>query len=810
MKNLSVRMQVTVIISLLLSGLVVSSKAAPSFSDPLIDFDSIICIARGCHPSEEHICDQFFGCFAAKGGSIYIVSGFKNNQRKVTDLLENATPKNGRYMGKKLTGGSFVSPDLSYDGKTILFGWKPGSTAYQRTWDIDQCFHIFKINIDGTDLEQLTDGKYNDFDPCWMPSGRIVFNSERRGGFGRCHGRAVPTYCLASMKADGSDITFLSYHETNEWNPSIDNKGMIIYSRWDYVDRDDCIAHHPWICYPDGRDPRSWHGNYPVSISTMEDVLKLNIPGVGKGGDGKWPDGRFLRPEAEVNVRAIPNSSKWVAIGTGHHTQSFGEIVVIDPNIRDDGKMSQITGITTKKTNWSDATAPWATPWPLSEELFLASYNGDIVLLDKDANRLLVCPKSATPAAGLSDSKLLDPIPVKAREKPPAIATQTFEGEREKLPHQCARLSVMNVNNSDLPFPANTKIKWLRIVQLTPKSTPNINDPRVGDASESTCRLSLGIVPVESDGSAYFQAPVDRAIYFQALDSNFRAVQSMRSLTYVHKGENLTCLGCHEDKWKTTPATNPIALKRDPTLLKPEFAEAIPVSFHHTVKSIFESKCKTCHTQEKKGPDMSYSSLMPYVFHFCDRGWPYLNGNLPTAEIGGSRTIPGYFGAIRSRLYSHLLPSHHNVNLTSDEIHRVVIWLDCNTNELGSEANVSGQQASPSQVVYPTIDVDKNNLLGVEPWLPEVTVAHKAAAAPIKTIPYSISSTVGKLSIDGVSTNAHCVEIFTMRGQRLAIERGRGNLHYSISKQQLGSGMFIVRLALDSGVFSETVSLAGR
>ena len=58
----------------------------------------------------------------------------------------------------------------------------------------------------------------------------------------------------------------------------------------------------------------------------------------------------------------------------------------------------------------------------------------------------------------------------------------------------------------------------------------------------------LGTVPVEADGSAYFEAPAGKAIYFQALDEQGMAVQSMRSATYVHPGEQLTCQGCHERK----------------------------------------------------------------------------------------------------------------------------------------------------------------------------------------------------------------------------------------------------------------------
>jgi hypothetical protein len=797
MKYLSIRKIIPVIVSLLITGAVSPSIAQLSFTNPLLDFDSILCVGRGCRPSEEHLCDQFFGCFASPGGSIYIVSGFKNNQRKVTDLLQNATVQTGRYAGRKLTGGSFVSPDLSYDGKTVLFGWKPGSTAYVRSWDKDQCFHIFKINIDGTGLVQLTDGVFNDFDPCWLPSGRIAFISERRGGYGRCHQRAVPTYTLHSMKADGSDIIALSYHETNEWNPSVDNNGMIIYSRWDYIDRDDCIAHHLWICYPDGRDPRSWHGNYPVPTTTME--------------GSNWPDGRNLRPWAEVSMRAIPNSSKYVATATGHHTQSFGDLIIIDQDKRDDGKMSQITGITTTKMNWKDEAGPWATPWPLSESYYLASFNGDIVFLDKSANRLMVCPRSATPAANLNGFKLLDPIPLKARPKPPDISVQTFEGERAKIPHEPARLSVMNVYDADLPLPTGTKIKWIRVIQLIPKAKIYINNPRVCVASEAVARMPLGIAPVESDGSAHFEAPVDRGLMFQVLDSNFMAVQSMRSLTYVHKGEHLTCFGCHEDKWKAPVIVNPIAMTRAPSKLQTEFKEALPVSYYRTVKPVFDAKCVSCHKQRAKGPNMSYNSLKPFLFYYCFEGspeWPYTNGNINQREIGGSRSIPGKVGARRSRLYNFCKPTHYDVSLTKDELHRIALWLDCNSNELGSEENVPAQQRG--ELIWPSLDVDPLNPLGVEPPLPVVANEKPAIIRPVALTKHAVHINSGNLKIYGPCSRTHQVEIFNASGQRLAHFNGIGNLNYTVPMKTLPSGLLVVNIEADGKKYGQAIPVTGK
>jgi Tol biopolymer transport system component len=62
-------------------------------------------------------------------------------------------------------------------------------------WAQGRSYHVFRMNLDGSDLRQLTDGTWNDFDPCFMPSGRIAFTSERRGGYLRC-GRVCPTFTV--------------------------------------------------------------------------------------------------------------------------------------------------------------------------------------------------------------------------------------------------------------------------------------------------------------------------------------------------------------------------------------------------------------------------------------------------------------------------------------------------------------------------------------------------------------------------------------------------------------------------------------
>ena len=679
-----------------------SLRRETALANPLLNFRDLLFIERGIS-GPSHICYQYYGHNGRPGGGLYLLKdAFTANPVKV-DLLAGKTVTKGPMAGKSLSGGSFVSLDLSFDGKRIAFGWSPGGG---KDMELESRFRIFVCDITGDHLTQLTgDVNADDIHPCWLPGDeRIVFMSTRRGGFGRCHSIPMPICVMYSMKSDGSDLYCIDWHETNEWHPSIANDGMIVYTRWDYVDRDAVITHHFWKCWPDGRDPRSLHGNYPLPLSTIE-------PNSG-------PQGLNLRPMAEFNIRAIPGTTaKYVAISGPHHGQAFGEVVVLDVAVPDDGMVSQVKKITAGPLH-SDETGAYGTPWPLSENFFLCNYMGGLYLLDGAGNRSLLY---ATPQTGNANDKnsLLRPIyPTPLRPKKladgsdyPKVPPQTYAGARASLAeHKPATIAVMNVNIADTPLPPGSNPKWMRIVQLLPKTTVNADNPRTGYGTQSLTRMSLGVVPVEQDGSVYCEAPVGKTLYFQLLDEDGLAIHSMRSATYVHEGERLSCVGCHEDKWENPPPPSgtPLALRRPPSKLRPEVSEgAIPYNWARLVKPVLDAKCAGCHLKEKKGPDMSYASLGKYAF--CFQGQ---QGNFTSPLVGGSRTTPGKFGARFAKLTPFLTDKHYAVKLTLDEYRRITMWLDLNSNELGSYAKVDEQRRG--EVIWPELDVEPWNPLGLE------------------------------------------------------------------------------------------------
>jgi hypothetical protein len=702
-----------------------------ALANPLLDFRELLFLKR--HLSTyNHMCDQYYGITQRPGGGLFILSDPFGPSPSVRDVLAGAAVANGRLQGRRLAcgtadGGSFLSPDLSFDGRSIAFAYVEcegsGGHAFHTDparghWPETRSYHVFTVGADGSDLRMLTDGTWNDFDPCFMPSGRIAFISERRGGYLRC-GRVCPTYTLFDMAPDGSDIRRLSHHETNEWHPSVTHDGLIVWTRWDYVDRHGQVAHMPWITTPDGRDPRSVHGNFAL---------------------------RSRRPDMEVDVRAIPGSRRFVATAAPHHGQAFGSLVVVDPEAEDDDGSAPVRRLTPDcgfpESQGSRGGLAYGQAWPLGERYYLCAYAcPSPPVPGRRTGRAAVYGIYLVDAFGNKELIYLDaeischnPIPLRPRPRPAVVpepsARPAPPGRSLAAPGRSpagaapaeGTVALVNVYQSLKPWPEGTRIKTLRVVQVLPLSIPSaavrhatgLQIPQAAD-SVNLARAVLGTVPVEEDGSAHFVLPAGKEVFFQALDEKGLAVQSMRSGTHVQPGERLACAGCHEPRYRAAPAAaqTPMALRRPPSRLVPDVDGTNPFSYPRLVQPVLEKHCVACHVKNAgKAPRLdaevvryparasymnpvtayyaSYVSLAP-KYGFWDYGDHY-------------RTIPGKFGARASRLYPMLEAGHHDLKLPPEDLHRIAVWLDLCSSFYGAYEDENGQAQLRGEVVRPTLE----------------------------------------------------------------------------------------------------------
>ena len=612
--------------------------------------------------------------------------------------------------------GLFATPSLSYDAKTLYFAFADFSKVQDPDPDapVLNAFHmraegdateqvarfltesdgkycLYRMNLETGESEKLTDGPWDDFDPTLLPDGSLAFMSTRRGGFARCNQTWEPIMIATLHKRtpDGQ-IRHLSWHETNEWTPAVLDDGRILYTRWDYVDRNAARFQGLWLSNPDGTGAVALFGNYTEN------------------------------PVACIQGRPIPNSNKIVFTATAHHTAVGGSIVILDPT---KVKYDPETGLDSPESieritpeiafpetpnDDGEMNLPdqyYYSPNPLSEDFFLVSYSFEPANGYLTTNGALTEDTVGSGKLGLyyrdrfgnlellfDDEKYSCryPLILRERETIPATIPSLLPDESASNVERAAdgktetgTFTLFDVRESLWPFPADRKIKELRVYQLLPKFPSHAGHlPPIGHDYAGNARMYLGSVPVEDDGSAYFTAPARKPLYFQAVDESGRAVQTMLSEVYLQPGENRGCVGCHEQQQTTFPnSENRVkAALRAPSEIAPGPDGTRPFSFPILMQPLLDKRCVECHSGLEDGakpaligePEdrftVSYNNLKPYLRWYA---W--------FETIHEVVSMPGECGADMCRLADIIDDENHkDIGLTDEERRLIYFWLDSN------------------------------------------------------------------------------------------------------------------------------------
>lgn len=661
-----------------------------ALANPLLGEIESLLFTKRRPGSFDHMSDQYYGWWSKPGGGIYVLRGIRSDQPTEQCLTTSFN-----------SSGSFLRPTLSYDGQKILFAWcrhYPDLAAEPDKLDKanvpeDAFFHLFEMNLDGSGVRQLTHGKYDDFDGRYLPDGRIVFLSTRRGqalqvgrasaartvarpdlpdSYVRCGGgpeRPVAVYTLHTMNADGTDLVAISPFEMFEWTPDIARDGSIIYSRWDYIDRDNMPYMGLWAIGPDGGNARIVYGNYTKA------------------------------PHCAFEAKPIPGSSKIIFTASAHHAQTMGSLVLLDPGVGLEGE-APITRLTPEVAfpeieGWPRTS--YANPWPLSERFYLVSWGAEgaqrpgpagwdrwyavgrpddgmaLYLFDAATRTRELLWADAVTACG-------DPIPVRSRERPPVLPGGIADDAAPE-----GRFLLADVYQG-LPGIVRGTIKSLRLVAVPAKTHPTMNFPNLGVTNDDPGKCVLGTVPVEEDGSAYFRVPAGVIVFFQALDERGGAVQTMRSVTHVQPGQTLSCIGCHEHRQQAPPVRPALAAIREPSRLRLGPDGSWPLRFDRLIQPMLDAQCVSCHhpaathavaAKFNLTPEQAYETLVQY-------GQPSVHDQVWAAYRRG-HSLSGDGIAQRSALLKMLEspPAQCEAQLDADSRERWLTWLDTYAQRLG-------------------------------------------------------------------------------------------------------------------------------
>jgi hypothetical protein len=525
--------------------------------------------------------------------------------------------------------GGMRDPQVHYDGKKVIFAYrKDGECQY----------HLYEINVDGSGLRQLTDGLFDDIEPSYLPDGGIVFVSSRCKRWVNCWLTQVAV--LHRCEADGRNIRALSSNNEHDNTPWPLPDGRLLYTRWEYVDRSQVHFHHLWTAAPDGTGQTVWYGNLHGGI-TM------------------------------IDAKPIPNSDKVVASFSPGHGQRehAGVVTVVDPKAGPDERA--FAKSITKGANYRD-------PWAFSEEFFLAAKGTSLLLINArgEEQQIFKLPE----ADRAEHLECHEPRPLARREREKVIPS------RVDLAKTTGRMILADVyDGRNMARVQPGEIKKLLVLETLPMPIHYTGGMEpISYGGTFTLERILGTVPVEPDGSAYFEVPAMRSVFFVALDENDFSVKRMQSFCAVQPGETLSCVGCHEHRTQTPKysAQNLAALRHLPNKIEPITDAPDVFDFPRDVQPILDALCVECHGYEKTGRGGpragrllltgDHGPLYSHSYYMLTIARLFADGRNEPKSNYAPRTL----GSSASRLLRMLDGSHYDVKATPQQKKMLRLWIE--------------------------------------------------------------------------------------------------------------------------------------
>ena len=438
---------------------------------------------------------------------------------------------------------------------------------------------------------------------------------------------------------EGGNIYPLSFNMEHDNTPAMLQDGRILYTRWEYVDRSQVGYHQLWAMNPDGTNVVAYYGNqkhYPLYI------------------EGK----------------AIPGSDNVLVIDSPGHGRSDhrGHVCVITPRLGPDDNRGyrRIYG----KAAYND-------PYPINRTDFLVASHKQLLLGNLEGRSFPVLTYTGR-------ANIHEPVPVIERPREKILADRT---NPDQATGEMILADVYSGRNME--GIQKGQIKKLLVLEALPKPV-NFSGGMDLTSWLGTFMLErvLGTVPVEEDGSAYFEVPAGRTVLFVALDGDDLSIKRMQSFTNVQPGEVLGCVGCHENR-ALTPASiqrnRLMALSRPASRIEP--FEGLPdvLDYRKHIQPILNKHCVKCHNyQERKGQvvlteDLGITWSLSYYMLLAKR-------QVADGRNGYGNQQPRTIGSSASELMNKIGGSHNGVKVTPEEWRTVWMWLESGAPYAGTYA----------------------------------------------------------------------------------------------------------------------------
>lgn len=446
----------------------------------------------------------------------------------------------------RFADGFVAEPEVSWDGKQVIF---------TRRGRDDPWWQIYRIGVDGKGLTQLTRGPFHHVGPAFLPDGRIVLSSSRSGIRDEYHG--YPCTSLHVMEPDGSGLREIATNIGRDNEPAVLWDGRIVFSRLEVFysrNKTELTLH---AVHPDGTQDVVLYG--PERRAFWRQLNHgPRTPADGQENPLTHRVTRMTQPQPMPDGRHIVVATQGGLILVG--PQRDAETFISPDNLK----------------------RAYTTPFPLADGRIMCAST----LKESDRKKVdlgLYCLDPETQALTLiyNDPKAADfeARPIIARRPPPKIRSISAE------PAYSGSFFCSSAFTSQEKHVAE-RGRLVRLIEGVPvlgRHSTHTNEFPVWQNHGGTFARVLGTAPLRADGSFHVEAPADRLMHFQILDSNRRVLGNQLTWIYTRPGEQKSCVGCHEDPHATPKATLPRKALGRPIDFLPQ-----PDNFKYRAKAWFK------------------------------------------------------------------------------------------------------------------------------------------------------------------------------------------------------------------------------
>jgi mono/diheme cytochrome c family protein len=517
----------------------------------------------------------------------------------------NAPARN--ISSSAFSGSAFLNSDgtllydvkdlnASFDGTRVVFAMRApeiegADEEDQPTWNIWE-YDRGDDSLTRLISSDVTAEEGQDIAPAYLPDGRIVFSSTRQRASRAIlldegkpqyaaldEEREVSAFVLHAMDADGEFIEQITFNQSHDLDPLVQDNGTILFSRWDNAGQTRNNGFNLYRVNPDGTGLTyvfGRHSHNSISADTAVEYLRPRLTDTGRILTELRPleSDDFGAIPATVNTAGFVEADLAVDGSSGSGQSALVSGLILGDGISLSGNYSSISplldGSNRYLVSWSpcrlrlidgDGTIVNCTPDRVASGAYEAAppvYG--LWLLDASDQTQRPIERSA------EGQQFDEAVLLRQRSLPDFIPQAQYFDEQATLKGNGYGIleirSVYDIDGVDTSplgiartadpaalSPDNLPVRFLRIekpVSIPGEDVRDFDNTAFGRSQGQSMREIVGYVPIEPDGSVRVAVPANIAFAISVLDDQGQRLGARhQNWLNIQAGETVTCNGCH-------------------------------------------------------------------------------------------------------------------------------------------------------------------------------------------------------------------------------------------------------------------------